>query len=61
MRCPMWGVGKRVGERRGSRVEVYKWFQLVRYAYSVFFIFCSSGGFVYNVRSAKAHKLLMNA
>ena len=26
MRCPMWGEGKRVGERRGSRVEVYKWF-----------------------------------
>ena len=26
MRCPMWGEGKRVGERRGCRVEVYKWF-----------------------------------
>ena len=26
-----------------------------------FFIFCSSTGSVYNVRSAKAHELLMNA
>ena len=60
MRCPMWGEGKRIGERRGSRVEVYKRFWLVRCVFS-FFIFCSSGGFVYNVRSAKAHELLMNA
>ena len=26
LRCPMWGEGKRAGERRFSPVEVYKWF-----------------------------------
>ena len=52
MRCPMWGEGKRVGERRGSRVEVIGEMRVFS-----FFIFCSSGGFVYKITTSGLRRL----